>query len=120
MTADSYTRCATTDPFLDRDTLGRSAQSYLAGTDPRDALASPVFAGAELGALAPLLIQAAAGEVLADDAANLAANIDAAGGQVELELWPNLTHVWHLLGPGIPEAREAMDHVSKFVHSHWR
>ena len=118
MTADSYTRCATSDPFLDRDTLSRSAQSYLAGTDPRDALASPVFAGRELDGLAPILIQAAAGEVLADDAATLAANIEAAGGEVELELWPDLTHVWHLLGPGIPEARVAMQRATQFVHSH--
>jgi acetyl esterase/lipase len=118
MTADSYTRCATTDPFLDRDTLARSAQSYLAGSDSRDPLASPVFADAELGRLAPILIQAAAGEVLADDAATLAAHIDAAGGEVELELWPDLTHVWHLLGPAIPEARDAMLRIAQFVHAH--
>lgn len=118
MTADSYARCATTDPFLDRDTLGRSAQSYLAGAEPRHALASPIFAGAELGGLAPILIQAAAGEVLADDAATLAARIGDAGGQVELELWPDLTHVWHLLGPGIPEARNAVDHVRRFIEAH--
>jgi len=119
MTADSYTRCSSTDPFLDRDMLDRSAQSYLAGADPHNALASPVFADAELGALSPVLIQAAAGEVLADDAATLAANIRNAGGHVELELWPDLTHVWHLLGPGIPEAREAMDRIAEFLHSHW-
>jgi epsilon-lactone hydrolase len=120
MTADSYARCSATDPFLDRDMLVRSAQSYLVAADPRDALASPVFASiAELGALPPLLIQAAAGEVLADDAATLAENIAAAGGSVELELWPEMTHVWHLLGPGIPEARDAVDHISRFVRSHW-
>ena len=62
MTADSYERCSTTDPFLERDMLDRSARSYLAGADPRDALASPVFASStEVGALAPLFIQAAAG-----------------------------------------------------------
>jgi monoterpene epsilon-lactone hydrolase len=121
MAADSYTRCSTTDPFLDRDTLEQSAQSYLAGADPRDPLASPVCASSsELGALAPLLVQAAAGEVLADDAATLAANIAAAGGAVELELWPDLTHVWHLLGPGIPEARDALDRIAQFADAHWR
>jgi acetyl esterase/lipase len=115
MTADSYARCATTDPFLDRDTLRRSAQSYLAGADPRHVLASPVLAGAELGNLAPILVQAAAGEVLADDAATLASHIDAAGGEVELELWSDMTHVWHLLGPGIPEARDAVQRIVRFV-----
>jgi monoterpene epsilon-lactone hydrolase len=120
MTADSYVRCSATDPMLDRDMLVRSAQSYLDAADPRDALASPVFASvAELGALPPLFIQAAAGEVLADDAATLAERIGAAGGAVELELWPEMTHVWHLLGPGVPEARDAVDHISRFVHSHW-
>jgi acetyl esterase/lipase len=121
MTADSYERCSTTDPFLDRDMLVRSARSYLAGADPRDALASPVFASStEVGALAPLFIQAGAGEVLADDASTLAERIGAAGGSVELELWPDMTHVWHLLGPGVPEARDAIDRIAQFVRSHIR
>jgi acetyl esterase/lipase len=119
LTADAYTRCSESDPFLDREMLSRSVESYLGAADPRDPLASPVFASeAELGALPPLLVQAAAGEVLADDAATLAENVRAAGGEVELELWPEMTHVWQLLGPTVPEARDAVDRISQFVRSH--
>ena len=121
MTADSYRRCSDTDPFLDAELLGASATSYLAGGDPKDPLASPVFApSSALVALAPVLIQAAVGEVLVDDAATMARRIREAGGDVTVELWPDMTHVWHLLGSGVPESRDALDAVAAFIHAHWQ
>jgi monoterpene epsilon-lactone hydrolase len=120
MTADSYTRCAESDPFLDRNSLKSCAVAYLAGADPQDPLASPVFATpGELSSLAPLLIQAAAGEVLADDAEALGEAIQASGGQVQLELWPDAFHVWHMLGAAVPEARDATAELVRFITARW-
>jgi epsilon-lactone hydrolase len=118
--ADAYERCAATDPFVTRASSLRSAASYLGGADPRDPLASPVHAPAEeLGALAPLLIHASAAEVLADDASLLAERVQAAGGVAELGLWPDVTHVWHVLGPAVPEARDALATVARFLEDRW-
>jgi acetyl esterase/lipase len=121
LTADSYERCAATDPFLDRVQLAQSAANYLAGADPRDPLASPALAPLdELGALAPLLIQASAAESIADDADLLGARVREAGGEVRCELWPDLTHVWHTLDPAIPEVRDARATIAEFVRGRWK
>jgi epsilon-lactone hydrolase len=120
LTADSYERCAATDPFFDRTRAHQSAKNYLGGADPRDPLASPALAPpGELAALAPLLIQASAAETLADDATLLGERIRAAGGEVHLELWPDLTHVWQVLDPAIPEVRDARATIAGFLRERW-
>jgi acetyl esterase/lipase len=117
---DSHQRCAETDPFIKTSMLRRAAQSYLAGADPKDPLASPAHATAdELADLAPVLLQAAANEVLADDSALLAERIAAAGGDVTLELCPAAFHVWPMAGPAVPEAGQALDSLGRFVHDRW-
>ena len=119
-TAASYERCAATDPFFDRARAQQSAVTYLAGADPRDPLASPALAPLdELGALAPLMIQASAAEVLADDAALLGRRVEEAGGEVRCELWPDLTHVWQSMDPSIPEVRDARAAIADFLRTHW-
>lgn len=120
MSADAYERNAASDRHLDRTSLSASARCYLAGADPRDPLASPVCASAdELSALAPMLIQAALGEVLADDATTLASNIQAAGGEATVELWPHVFHAWHLMGLGVPESRDALRRIAEFLAARW-
>ena len=46
--------------------------------------------------------------------------IRAAGGEVQLELWPDVTHVWHLMGSGVPKGEhDALDVVTRFVKARW-
>lgn len=118
--ADSYQRCATSDPFIATAMLRRAAEHYLTGTDPRDPLASPLYAPPEeLAGLAPILLHAAANEVLADDSTTMAEHITAAGGDVTIEMWPEAFHAWHMAGDGIPESRDAFDQVLRFIEEHW-
>jgi monoterpene epsilon-lactone hydrolase len=120
VTADSVQRCAATDPFIPAAMLRRAATAYLAGADPLDPLASPVHASRdELGSLAPLLLQAAANEVLADDSITMTRRINDAGGQATLDLCPEAFHVWILAGDDIPESRHAIDTLVRFVNQHW-
>lgn len=114
--ADSYDRCAHTDPIYSRAQALAAAADYLNGTDPHDPLASPVFA--DLGDLAPLLVHASDREVLVDDAVALARKVTAAGGRATLELWPDLIHFWHLFVPDIPEATAAVLGVADFLYTH--
>jgi monoterpene epsilon-lactone hydrolase len=119
--ADAHERCAASDPFITRAMLHRAAHNYLAGTDPRDPLASPVHATPEeLADLAPILLHAAANEVLADDSTTMAEHITAAGGDVTIETWPEAFHAWHMAGDGIPESADALDQVLAFIEEHWR
>src|SRR5206468_10375632 len=115
LTADAYERCAATDPFFGRAQAGAAAVDYLGGTDPAHPLASP--ARADLSNLAPVLVHASDCEVRADDAVLLARGIEAAGGEGELGLWPEMTHVWHALTPRVPEARDAVSQIAAFVRA---
>jgi monoterpene epsilon-lactone hydrolase len=115
VTADSYDRCAATDPYFSRAQADVAAADYLRGVDPTNPLASPALA--DLSGLAPVLVHASDCEVLADDAVLLAAGIEAAGGDIELQLWPEMTHVWHIMTPHVPEARDAVDQAATFIRS---
>jgi epsilon-lactone hydrolase len=120
LAADSHRRCAATDPFIRTAVLQRAVEHYLAGWNPKDPLASPVHAApSELTGLAPVLLQAAANEVLADDSLMAAERIAAAGGDVILELCPEAFHVWQLAGAGVPESEEALSSLTRFVRERW-
>ena len=117
---ESHGRCAGSDPFITTPMLRRAAQNYLAGADPGDPLASPVAATSEdLAGLAPVLMYAAANEVLADDSAGMAERMSAAGGDVTLELCPEAFHVWHMAGSGVPESEAALQSMARFLRLRW-
>jgi len=118
--ADAHQRCATTDPFVTTAMLRRAARHYLLDTDPRDPLASPVHAPPdELARLAPILLLAAANEVLADDSSTMAGRIARAGGDITLDLFPTAFHAWPLAGDSIPESRDALEHLTRFIRERW-
>jgi acetyl esterase/lipase len=94
--------------------LRPSAALYLGDTDPRNPLASPLYA--DLSGLPPLLIHAGQDELLRDDSTRLAERARAAGVPVELKIWPVVPHVWQLM-PLIPEARQSLDEASAFLRA---
>ena len=93
---------AAVDPTVQKAGLLDMAQLYLNGADPRSPLAAPLYA--DLSGLAPLLIQVGAAETLLDDALRLAKAAGAADVRVDLQVWPEMIHVWHL---SIPSSRPA-------------
>ena len=101
------------DPAIrSRDAI-RLIELYCAGIDsshPR--LKLDVAAGR---ALPPTLIQAGGAEMLAADAIALADHIRTAGGQCELQIWPDQVHVFQALPRISPEARPAMRHIAGFI-----
>ena len=60
-------------------------------------LAAPIYA--DLKGLAPLLIQVGACETLLHDALRLAKVAGTADMRVDLQIWPEMVHVWHLFHP---------------------
>ncbi len=63
----------------------------------------------------PTLVQAGGAEMLVADARRLAADICAAGGECELQVWPDQVHVFQALPRLTPEASAAMRHIARFV-----
>lgn len=90
-----------------------SAQYYLGDMDPRNPIASPLYA--DLAGLPPLLIHVGADEVLRDDSTRLAEKARAAGVRVELKIWPVVPHAWQLAPHLIPEARESLRESGEFL-----
>jgi salicylate hydroxylase len=109
VTRASATATPSGDPWLGRDRLRLLAASYIHTTDPADPLVSPVLA--DLQGLPPLLIQAAAGEALADDARGLAAAAEVAGVDVTLELVEDCVHSF-VLFDFLPETEAALEALS--------
>jgi len=91
---------------------------YMQGADPRQPLASPVFA--DLSGLPPLLIQAGTIEVLLDDARALAERGKACGVEVTYEEWEGMFHGWQTMAALLPEGVQAIARVGDFIRGHCR
>ena len=106
---------ASADPMVHPAGVRRIAALYLAGADPRHPYASPLHG--DLRGLPPTLIQVGSDEVLRDDSVRMAERMRAAGGDVELEIWPRMPHVWHCFVPLIPEAGRGIERIGDFLYA---
>ena len=106
------------DPIISAKTMPVFRDHYLAKTDPKNPLASPVFG--DYRGLAPLLIQVGEHEMLRDDSVRVAKKARADGIRVKLEVWPGMFHVFQSHEPLLPEAKEAFEHMAEFMRSSLR
>ncbi len=107
---------AAVDPLCTRESLIDEARLYLAGANPRNPLASPLYA--DLRGLPPLLIQVGTEETLLDDAYRLEERAKNAGVRVTLDVFEDMPHVWHVFASYLPEAQQAIDRIGEFVRTH--
>ncbi len=112
---DSYTRLADTDPFLSKSGLLQDASLYLAGADPKNPLASPVYA--DLTGLPPMLIQVGSEEVLIDEINTFVDAGKLAGCHITLQVWPDMIHVFHAFRALLPDAVAATSQLAEFINS---
>ncbi|MEV4446269.1 alpha/beta hydrolase fold domain-containing protein [Streptomyces mirabilis] len=117
LSGDSLTGKADVDPALTAKGLQIRARDYLGETDPATPLASPVFA--DLTGLAPLLIQVGSHEILLDDAVRLAARAAAHDVAVELQVWPQVPHVFQGFAALLDDADAALTSAAAFTRAHW-
>lgn len=110
---ESMTSRAEVDPMVQKEALLWYTDLYMAGGDPKDPLASPLYA--DLSGLPPVLIQVGDAETLLDDSTRLADRMKAAGVEVELEVWDRMIHVWQLFAPILSEGREAVAKAGAFI-----
>ena len=74
---------------------------------------SPVFA--DVTGLPPIYIQVGDDEILLSDSTRIAKSIEAAGGDVTIEVWRNMWHVFQVFVHQMPESRQAIQRVAPFV-----
>jgi phosphinothricin tripeptide acetyl hydrolase len=104
------------DPIVGPEGLDEMAAAYLGAADPREPLASPLYA--DLQGLPPLLIQVGSEEALHSDALELWRKAEAAGIEVSFESWGKMIHVWHIFHTVLGEGRDAVHRIGSFLKNH--
>lgn len=115
VTGKSMSALADLDIIFKRSHIERFAELYLAGQDPTEPLASPLYG--DLSGLPPILMQVGDAELLLDDSIRFAEKAKKARVNVTLEVYPEMFHIWQMFGPIFPEAQQAIDGIGKFIAS---
>lgn len=111
---ENSARCA----MFSKDILPVGADLYLGNHDRRDPLASPHYA--DLKGLPPIVVHVGDDEILRDDSIRTAENARQAQVEVELKTWPVVPHVWQILHPLLPEARESLNAIDTYLSARLR
>lgn len=105
------------DPIILPAAIGLIAGVYLQHGEALTApLTSPLYG--DLTGLPPLMIQTGDAEVLRDDSTRFAEKAQAAGVDVNLEIWPDMPHVFQGFAPFLPQASEAIEKIGAFFKAH--
>ncbi|HVZ10574.1 alpha/beta hydrolase [Rhodopila sp.] len=114
-TGKSFTDRADTDPTVQRATIEMMAKWYLGDADPKHPHASPIHG--DLRGLPPLLIQVGSVETLLDDSIALARKAGIDEVPVDLQIWPEMIHIWHIFFPMLTAGRRALASGGAFVRT---
>jgi acetyl esterase/lipase len=112
-TGESMTTRAKKDPWFQPKDMPIVAAYYCNDDEITNPLASPVYA--DLSGLPPLYIQVGEDEILLSDSTRAAEKVKAAGGEVEIEIWPGMWHVFQAFLLQVPESKKAVKKIGKFV-----
>lgn len=114
-TGDSLLNPKSPDPLVIPHLAPVAAKLYLGEADSKNPLASPLYG--YFGGLPPLFVQVGSSEVLLDDSLRLAEKAQRAGVKVTLDVWPSMFHAWQLCMPFIPESKQAVEKIGKFIET---
>jgi epsilon-lactone hydrolase len=110
------------DPLIHKGYLEELAAAYVpAGMDRKDPRISPLFS--DLEGFPPVLIQVGSAETLLADATRFAAAAGAADVAVTLEIWPHMTHAWHMWNAHLDAGRRVVTFIrikSNLAVGAWR
>jgi acetyl esterase/lipase len=94
------------DPWFSPEDLPHVTRLYCDDSELRSPLVSPVYA--DPAGLCPIHIQVGDHEILLSDSERLAENVRRAGGEVGLEVWPDMWHVFQAFVVVMPESQLAV------------
>lgn len=110
---ESIVSRADADPWFRPENIPVVANYYCAPDELQHPYASPVFA--EVDGLPPVFIQVGDREILLSDSERFANALRAAGGEVELEVWPDMWHVFQICINKMPESRRAIRRIGEYI-----
>jgi len=112
----SYQNNKDIDLMANGDGLRFVGRAYAGKKINRDPLVSPFYAQ-DLGGLCPLLLLIGSAETLLDENVHFAEQAKKDGVKIELQIWPNMVHVWPSLYDVVPEAKMAMEGIGRWINS---
>jgi acetyl esterase/lipase len=90
LTGESIDTRAEADLYFTKSQAAGPVRSYLGETDPKNPLASPLYA--DLSGLAPVRVHVGDDEVLLDDSRRYVENAVASGVDAKLDIWMRMPH----------------------------
>lgn len=116
LTGRSYEDREEADPIFTKKAISDISKNYLNGADPRDPLASPMYA--DLAGVPPIQIHVGTEEVLFDDSRSFARRAQAAKVDVALHVWEGMPHVFPSSVGTLQAAEEALEIMTHFLSAH--
>ncbi|MDJ0750803.1 MAG: alpha/beta hydrolase [Woeseiaceae bacterium] len=114
---ESVTTRAAQEPWFRADDVHVVIKYYCPNENLEDPLISPVFAN--VAGLPPTLVQVGDDEILLSDSTRIAEKMKAAGIEAELQIYPEMWHVFQLFVGKMPESRAAVDKIGDFIKGHF-
>lgn len=103
------------DPLVLEEDIKNDAKEYCGDHNPINPYISPVYGN--LKGLPPFLIQTGDYEILLSDSIRISENARKDGVSVQLDIWDEMWHVWHAWLEELPEARDAIKEIDRFIKS---
>ncbi len=101
------------DPMLPAQRIDDAARLYAPTAQLDSPDVSPLFGN--FTGLPPLSIHVGTTEILLDDSQRLVARAKQHGVSAELECWHRMPHVFPMFADFLPEGRQALDDIGRFV-----
>lgn len=101
------------DIVVSAEMLSGMAAMFLAGGDPKDPHASPIYA--DFTGLAPIYIQTGGDEAILDDTTRIVAKARAAGVDISSDIFPDMQHVFQIAAGRLPEADDAIAKIASYL-----
>ena len=109
-TGETMSTNAHRDPWFQPEDMPFIASYYCDEDRLKNPLVSPVYG--DFAGLPPIYIQVGEDEILLSDSMRVAQK---AGGEVELEIWPGMWHVFQVFMRQMPESRAAIRKLGDFI-----
>lgn len=115
MSGDSIHTNADVEAMLPIEEMDRWAEKYTGNNDPANPHISPLFG--DFTGLCPVFIQVGSNEVVLDDSTRLSQKLDAAGVNVQIEIWDGMFHVWQFFWQYLPEGIDAIYSMADYIRN---
>lgn len=115
VSSDTYESNRETEAFFYQEVVAALAAMFLGGADPKDPLASPLYA--DLRGLPPTYIQVGGDETLLGESIRLGEAARTAGVDVRVDVFPDQQHTFQMAAGRAPESDDAIRRFAEWVRT---